>query len=101
VPPPEDAWRDVATYDWKPLDRASPLVEFAGCRNLRIEDVRIENASGWTLRPINCDNVLIRGIAIRNPGIGPTGCRNAFITDCFIDTGDDAIRLKSENPYGG
>ena len=46
VPPPEDAWKDVATYDWKPLDRASPLVEFAGCRNLRIEDVRIENASG-------------------------------------------------------
>ncbi|MDP2996019.1 MAG: glycoside hydrolase family 28 protein [Bryobacterales bacterium] len=108
VPPPEDAWRDVATYDWKPLDRASPLVEFAGCRNLRIEDLRIENASGWTLRPVNCDNVLIRGIAIKNPvigpntdGIDPTGCRNVFISDCFIDTGDDAICLKSENPYGG
>ncbi len=46
VPPPEESWRDVATYDSKKLDRASPLLEFAGCRNLRIEDVRIENASG-------------------------------------------------------
>ena len=107
VPPPEDSWRDVATYDWKPLDRASPLVEFAGCRNVRIEDVRIENASGWTLRPINCDNVFIRGISIRNPvigpntdGIDPTCCQNVFIADCMIDTGDDAICLKSENPYG-
>jgi hypothetical protein len=108
VPPPEDSWRDVATYDWKPLDRASPLLEFAGCRNLRIEDVRIENASGWTLRPINCDNVFIRSIMIKNPvigpntdGIDPTGCRNLFISDCYIDTGDDCICLKSENPYGG
>ncbi len=108
VPPPEDSWRDVATYDWKPLDRPSPLVEFVGCKNLRIEDVRIENASGWTLRPINCDNVWIRGITIKNPvigpntdGIDPTGCQNVFISDCYIDTGDDAICLKSENPYGG
>ncbi|MGD0779073.1 MAG: glycoside hydrolase family 28 protein [Candidatus Solibacter sp.] len=107
VPPPQDRWKDVATYDWKPTDRPSPLLEFAGCRNLRIADVRIENASGWTLRPINCDNVFIRGISIRNPvigpntdGIDPTGCHNLFISDCSIDTGDDCICLKSENPYG-
>src|ERR1035437_9144770 len=103
----EDAWRYVATYDWKPTDRPSPMLEFVGCRHLRIEDVRIENASGWTLRPINCDHVVIRGITIKNPVIGPntdgidaTGCWNLFISDCHIDTGDDAICLKSENPYG-
>jgi polygalacturonase len=107
VPPPEDSWRDVATYDWKPLDRPSPLVEIVECRNVRIEDVRIENASGWTLRPINCDDVWIRGITIKNPiigpntdGIDPTGCQNLFISDCRIETGDDCICLKSENPYG-
>jgi len=106
--PPEDAWRDVATYVWKPLDRPSPMLEFVECRNLRIEDVRIENSNGWTLRPINCDHVTIRGIAIKNPvygpntdGIDPTGCQNLFISDCSIDTGDDCICLKSENPYGG
>jgi hypothetical protein len=108
VPPAADSWRDVATYDWKPLDRPSPLVEIVECRNVRIEDVRIENASGWTLRPINCDDVWIRGVTIKNPvigpntdGIDPTGCRNVFISDCRIDTGDDCICLKSENPYGG
>jgi len=108
VPPPQDDWKDVATYDWKPLDRPSPLIEFAGCKHVRIEDVRIENASGWTLRPINCDYVTIRGIRIKNPvigpntdGIDPTGCQNVTISDCVIDTGDDAICLKSENPYGG
>ncbi len=109
VPPkPQDAWRDVATYDWKPLDRASPLLEFYRCKHLRIEDVRIENASGWTLRPIECDDVFIQGITIKNPVIGPntdgidlTCSRNVFISNCLIDTGDDAICLKSESPYGG
>jgi hypothetical protein len=107
TPPPEDGWRDVATYDWKPLDRPSPMVEFFGCTNLRIEDVTLANASGWTLRPIECDTVVIRGIKIRNPiigpntdGIDPTCCRNVFISDCDIATGDDCICLKSEGPYG-
>ena len=107
TPPPEDSWRDVATYDWKPLDRPSPMVEFFGCSNLRIEDVTLANASGWTLRPIECDTVVIRGIKIRNPvigpntdGIDPTCCRNVFISDCDIATGDDCICLKSEGPYG-
>ena len=107
-PPPAESWRDVATYDWKPLDRPSPLLEFYNCTNLRLEDVRIENASGWTLRPIQCENVFLRGLTIKNPVIGPntdgidlTCSRNVFISDCLIDTGDDAICLKSESPYGG
>lgn len=107
VPPPEDAWRDVATYDWKPLDRPSPMVEFFACTNLRIEGVTLANAAGWTLRPIECDTVAISGIKIRNPiigpntdGIDPTCCRNVFISDCDIATGDDCICLKSEGPYG-
>lgn len=105
--PPEDAWRDTIAHGWKHLPRPSPMVEFYNCRNLRIEDVQITNSPGWTLRPIHCDNVFIRGISIKNPvygpnadGIDPTCCHNVFISDCLIDTGDDAICLKSENPYG-
>ncbi len=108
VLPPSEAWRDVEAHAWKPLRRASPLLEFCRCRNLHIDYIRIQNASGWTLRPIECDNVFIRGISIKNPvygsntdGIDPTGCHNVFISDCTIDTGDDAICLKSESPYGG
>jgi hypothetical protein len=107
-PPPEEDWRDCIAHGFKALPRPSPMLEFYNCKNLRIEDVRIENSPGWTLRPINCDNVFIRGISIKNPlygsntdGIDPTCCHNVFISDCLIDTGDDAICLKSENPYGG
>jgi hypothetical protein len=108
--PPEDQWAEVAAHAWKKkaTGRASPMLEFVNCRWLRIEDVRIENAAGWTLRPHNCDNVYINGIAIKNPIIGSntdgldiTGCQNVFVSNCSIDTGDDAICLKSENMYGG
>lgn len=112
---PQDEWRDAVHNQWKPItdsegrqQRPSPMIELVDCRHVRIEDVRIENSPGWTLRPINCDEVVIRGIRIWNPrygpntdGIDPTGCRNVFISDCLIDSGDDNICLKSENPYGG
>lgn len=108
--PPDRLWADVVTHNWKPLgdnDRPSPMIELAECRNVRIEGVTLRNSPGWTLRPIACDTVMIRGIVIRNridgintDGIDPTACQNVFITDCDIETGDDAICLKSENPYG-
>lgn len=106
-PPPEDGWRDVIAFDWKKLPRPSPMVEFYNCKNVHIENVRLENSPGWTLRPVHCDHVFIHGITIKNPVYGPNTdgidlmcCQNVFISDCVIDTGDDAICLKSENPYG-
>ena len=100
-------WTDRRHFDWKPNDRISPMIELVNCTNLRLESIEIVGASGWTLRPINCTRVFIQGIIIKNPAIGPntdgidlTGCQQVTISDCLIDTGDDAICLKSENPYG-
>ena len=99
-------WSDAIHLDWEHKDRVSPMIELVNCTNLRIEDIRIRGASGWTMRPINCTNVVIQGIEIKNPVYGPntdgidmTGCKNVLMSDCIIDTGDDAICLKSENPY--
>ena len=103
----EDAWQDVATLAWKAIQRPSPMVEFYNCKNVRIEDVQITNSPGWTLRSVDCDNVFIHGIDIKNPygintdGLDLIGCKNVFVSDCLIDTGDDAICLKSQSPYGG
>ncbi len=101
---PEEPAREIEAHYWRQLERPSPLVEFAGCRNVRVESVRIDNAPGWTLRTVNCDRVQIRGISMLAPmvaaGIVITGCRDVTIADCILNTGDDTICLKSENPYG-
>ncbi|HEX3967430.1 MAG TPA: glycosyl hydrolase family 28 protein [Edaphobacter sp.] len=107
--PPQDYWKDVVTYDYAPINnhRPSPLIEFAMCRNVRISGITIKNAPGWTLRPIACETVIIDGIRIRNPPIGPnsdgidiTASRNVLVSNCDISAGDDVICIKSENPYG-
>jgi polygalacturonase len=108
--PPEDAWQDVATFAYRVKNhnrRPSPMIEFAQCRNVRISGVTLKNSSGWTLRPIACETVVIDGICIRNPnhgintdGIDITASRNVMVSNCDIQTGDDGICLKSENPYG-
>ncbi len=106
---PEDAWKDVIAWDWVAAtpSRPSPMLEFAGCTDLRIEDVTIRNASGWTLRPVNCRRVSIRSVRIENPNYGPntdgidiTNSQDVVVDGCFISTGDDAICLKSETAYG-
>ena len=107
--PQEDQWGDYASRDLAPRKsgRPSPMLEFVNCRRLKVDSIHIENAPGWTFRIVNCDTVEIHGIAIKNPIIGPntdgidiTGSQNVNISNCSVDTGDDAICLKSENPYG-
>lgn len=111
---PPDLWKETINAAWEAVDggtrldmRPSPLLEFVHCRNLRIEGITIANPPGWTLRPIDCESVFINGLRVRGSVHGPntdgmdvTGCRNVFISNCDIATGDDALCIKSENPYG-
>jgi polygalacturonase len=106
-PSPQDLWKEVAGWNWRLTNYISPMVELAGCTNVLVEDVTLQNAAGWTFRPVACKSVVIRGIRIRNAvsvpnsdGIDPACCEDVLITDCDIVTGDDAICVKSFNPYG-
>jgi hypothetical protein len=108
--PPDEQWRAVASHDLKPKSsgRPSPMLYFVNCRGLRIEDIQIQNSPGRALNAFNCDNVLIQRIAVKNPVNGPntdgidlTGCQHAVVSNCTVETGDDAVCLKSLNPYGG
>ncbi|MDW5267435.1 MULTISPECIES: glycoside hydrolase family 28 protein [Acidobacteriaceae] len=105
--PPEEQWGDVASLYLKHRSEVSPMLEFVNCRHLNVEQIRIEGASGWTMRLLNCVGVVVDGIYIKNSVTGPntdgmdiTNSSDVRIANCSIDTGDDAICLKSENPYG-
>lgn len=82
--------------------RPSPLIELWDCRNVRLQDVTVRNAPGWTIHPKDCDGVWIRGLSIINhmngpntDGIDPDSSRNVVISDCYIEAGDDCIVLKT------
>jgi polygalacturonase len=79
-----------------------PLIQVRDCRNLSISDLTIKNPPFWTINPVRCDGVAVRGVTIDNPddspntdGIDPDSCRNVHISDCHINAGDDCIAIKS------
>lgn len=78
------------------------VINLYRCRNVLIQGVTIVDSPSWTVHPIGCENLVVDGISIINPesgpntdGVNPQSCRNVRIANCFIDTGDDCITLKS------
>ena len=77
------------------------MIRFIECRNVTVKDVTIKNSPMWVQHYLACDDVRITGITVRsnvnhnNDGIDIDSCRRVIISDCNIDSGDDAIVLKS------
>lgn len=89
----------------RPHERERPqLIEFARCRNVRIEGVQMRNSACWVQNYDRCDGLTIRRIRVEsmaywnNDGIDLVDCRNVRVSDCHINSADDGICLKSSWP---
>jgi polygalacturonase len=76
------------------------LVLFNGCRNVQVEGVTLTESPMWMLNPLYCENVSIRGVTFNSTGPNGDGIdvdssRDVRISDCFFNTGDDCIVIKS------
>ncbi len=70
------------------------------CKNVLIEGVTIVDSPMWEVHPVLCENVTIRNLRIashgpNNDGCDPESCKDVLIDNCFFDTGDDCIAIKS------
>jgi len=96
-------------FDLKPFTDIDPRphvftpIQFT---NLTIKDVTFANAAYWCLHLVGCDDVSIEGIRILNnlkirnsDGIDPDHSRNVRITNCYIESADDCICLKTRREY--
>jgi len=87
----------------RPGGRAMVL-NFNSCTNVSISGVTLKNASDWVQDYRECDGVTIDKITVQstaywnNDGLDITDSKNVKITNCFINSSDDGICLKSENP---
>lgn len=90
------------------------MLVMKGCRNVQIRDVTLQNAAAWVQMYQSCRNLVIDGITVdsrENPdiekpryatvpgrntdGLDLVDCEQVRIANCFINSGDDAICLKS------
>ena len=88
--------------------RPSPLIEFVATSGIRIENIAIRDAPGWTIHPLESSDIRIAGISIVNDGRGPNtdavnidSSRNVLVTDANIEAGDDCVVLKTTGRRGG
>jgi len=76
------------------------FINFVNCKNILLSDFTIENSPFWIIHPLLSENVIIRGLHINslgtnNDGCDPESCKNVLIENCYFNTGDDCIAIKS------
>jgi len=87
-------------------DRRPRLLRFEGCENLTFSGLTYTRTAFWGLHLVDCKNIHFDAVTVRflnngpnNDGLDLDGCENVLIENCDIQSGDDAICLKSSrNP---
>jgi len=102
---PGYAW-DGGYVTSKDEDKLRPgqLICFIECTNVKVSDITIKNIPCWGVFFHGCEYVQTRGIKIYNPfeyvnsdGIDIDCCRFVTVSDCIINTGDDAIAIRCDS----
>lgn len=76
------------------------FIQFIGCRRSLIEGVTVKNGPQWTIHPVYCEDVIVRGVTVctdgpNTDGCNPDSCRNVLIERCSFRTGDDCIAVNA------
>ena len=70
------------------------------CTNVLIDGIIIINSPMWEVQPVLSKNVTISNITVssygpNNDGCNPESCTDVLIKNCYFNTGDDCIAIKS------
>jgi len=78
------------------------MVAFYDCEDVLMEGVHLLNTTTFSVCPHNCKRLRFEGLTVKNHPSTPNGdgididcCRDVIIEDCFMDTADDCIAIKS------
>lgn len=81
-------------------------IYFRNSSNIKVEGLQLYKSAFWMFRAYLCEDVHLTGLDIfnhantNNDGIDIVDCHRVRISDCTIDSADDAISLKTEAPKG-
>ena len=77
------------------------LIRLVRCVNVKLNGLRLRQSAVWAVHLSQCHNVAVDRLNINshtgpnNDGIDIDSCELVHVSDCDIDTGDDAICLKT------
>jgi len=91
-------------WQWRQYGNRPYVIRFVECRYVQIENVRMRNSPMWMQQYLACSFVTIRGIHVwnhstyNNDMIDIDCCSNVTVSDCWGNSDDDALTLKSTGP---
>ena len=92
---------DMDQRRFGPTDGLRPqMINFNQCEGILIEDVTLLRSPFWVIHPLLSKDITVRGVHINNDGpngdgCDPESCDRVLIENCFFNTGDDCIAIKS------
>lgn len=97
-PPPELSTLRPNASSGNP--RGPSMIEPIECKDVRLEGFSLTYQRMWNVHLTYCDDVVVRNVTIRSTltngdGVDIDSCRNVLVEGCDIDSGDDAVCLKS------
>jgi hypothetical protein len=75
-------------------------------RDITLDGLRMRNSAFWMQHYSECEGLRLAGLRVfnhanlNNDGIDIDDCRSVIVSDCEIDSSDDALCLKSEGERG-
>jgi len=84
-----------------PTDGLRPqMINLNQCEGILIEDVTLLRSPFWVIHPLLSTDITVRGVHINNngpngDGCDPESCDRVLIENCYFNTGDDCIAIKS------
>lgn len=83
------------------------LVRIVRCEGVNVKDITLKFSAAWTSHYFQCKKVNIEKVKIvshgvpHNDGIDIDGCQDVRISDCDIQSGDDALCFKTTSSKMG
>ena len=96
------SWENTGRYRPRGVYINRPyIIRLISCNKVRIEGITLLNSPMWMQHYLNCDFVRIHRVSVynhcthNNDMIDIDCCRDVIVSDCFGDSDDDALTLKS------
>jgi polygalacturonase len=87
----------------RPKRHGPKPIALKNCRHVAVRDITIRNSPNYNISLLGCDYVNIEGVTILNgycDGIDPDCCHHVRISNCYVESWDDAIVPKASFALG-
>jgi polygalacturonase len=104
------------TFGFPSFSLRPRLIHLRGCKNILIQGITLQNSATWVQHYKLCEDLHIEGVKVNSrqnknlkkprfndhrgmnqDGLDIDSCRNVFVNNCHIYSGDDGICLKSRS----